>query len=791
MWKEARSEWEEETEVGKKRTFSKVLKQKKRTVLVIAVVTVGLSAAGIYVLQEARGKKADAREMPVQEAQAETGSIANTVVGTGNLEYEEGVSITIPSGIAVDVVNVEANERVSKGDVLAEVNQASVLRAMEDVQEEIEALDEEIEESQEETDSQSITSKVNGTVKKIYVKQGQGVSDCMVKKGALLILSMEDSVDTEEESGAELAITATAGTVEEICVSEGEEVSGGTTLLKIEDSGQSLKYQELMAERQELADSLKELMALSQSGVITADSDGIIKSVNISSCSTEGAGNTQDAQTAAAENGIVQASVNMGMAQISKKAAAVVGTAQDSSDEEEQELTLALKIMDSGISGRDTLVLEPPQTGSKPQTSLCAQDGSYEGTVSWKPECQAFAAETSYQSYVELTAAEGYLFSSGSISLVKTGVLSGVSVTEEGKKLSFSITYPFTAAEKPGGGNGNDNENSGNGGNGNENENKNENEGDGNGGIGGDDGNRNGNDEENNGGNKDGNEEADGKKDETGEKGSEGNGGSGEPAANNGVSVAGTASVGSRTGTVSVSGNQSVSLSASGTSGSGSSSQDSGTEADSGTRVAAFTMASSDMMILSVNVDELDINSMAEGQQAEVILDALEGETFTGTVSKVGNMASSSGSGVAKYTVDVEIPGDERMKQGMNASATITIEKQENVVTIPVNALQERGNQVFVYTQSDSEGNLSGEQEVVTGLSDGNNVEITEGLSEGDIVYFRKTGNISGQEHSQKFGGMEGGPGGNMGDMPQNGFKGGESGRGMPDGGMPGGSPQN
>lgn len=209
---------------------------------------------------------------------------------------------------------------------------------------------------------------------------------------------------------------------------------------------------------------------------------------------------------------------------------------------------------------------------------------------------------------------------------------------------------------------------------------------------------------------------------------------------------------------------------------------------DSDNEVVAFTMSSSDTMVLSVNVDELDINSVTEDQQAEITLDAIEDETFTGTVTKVGNSASVSG-GVAKYVVELTLPGDERMKEGMNASAVITIEERENVVTIPVNALSERGMKTFVYTQKDSDGNLSGEQEVTTGLSDGDMVEITEGLSEGDIVYYQKTGNVSNQGDSHGFGGMEEGSG-NMGEMPGGGFKGGESG-GMPGGGMPneGGKP--
>ena len=63
---------------------------------------------------------------------------------------------------------------------------------------------------------------------------------------------------------------------------------------------------------------------------------------------------------------------------------------------------------------------------------------------------------------------------------------------------------------------------------------------------------------------------------------------------------------------------------------------------------------------------------------------------------------------------------------------------------------------------------------MTTGLSDGDTVEITEGLSEGDKIYYQKTGNLS----QQGFGGMGagfrdgmgempgGGPGGAMGEMP-------------------------
>ena len=112
------------------------------------------------------------------------------------------------------------------------------------------------------------------------------------------------------------------------------------------------------------------------------------------------------------------------------------------------------------------------------------------------------------------------------------------------------------------------------------------------------------------------------------------------------------------------------------------------------------------------------------------------------------------------------------------------------MVTIPVDALQERGNETFVYTKQDEEGNLTGEQMVTTGLSDGETVEITEGLSEGDTVYYQKQGQDSGTDGEEmQFPQDMGGEFPSMDDMPQGGPQGG----GAMGGGssqMPGGSGQ-
>lgn len=232
-------------------------------------------------------------------------------------------------------------------------------------------------------------------------------------------------------------------------------------------------------------------------------------------------------------------------------------------------------------------------------------------------------------------------------------------------------------------------------------------------------------------------------------------------------------------------GSQSGSMVVSATDSTGDISVESDDESYDVDEVTAFTLASNKNMMLSVNVDELDINSVEKGQQATITLDAIENKTFTGTVKRVSNSASSSGNSVAKYTVEITMEKDEQMKSGMNASATIIVENKENILTLPVNALQERGNQVFVYTKKDSSGNLSGEINVTTGLSDGTTVEITDGLSEGDTVYYQKIGNVSDSSNGNfSFPGGNGDFPGGDGNMPED-FDGSKGPGNMP-GGFPG-----
>ena len=192
-----------------------------------------------------------------------------------------------------------------------------------------------------------------------------------------------------------------------------------------------------------------------------------------------------------------------------------------------------------------------------------------------------------------------------------------------------------------------------------------------------------------------------------------------------------------------------------------------------------FSISPDETMSISVSVDESEILSVSVGQSAEVTIDSINGESFTGTVTEI-DRAGTSSSGVTTYTAVISIEKTDAMLAGMSASATIKIDGVENALLIPVDALNRTSSGYYVYTECDEEsGTLGGMVEVTAGISNSVYAEITSGLSEGDTVYYTEK-----EDNAFSFA-M---PGGDFGGAPGGGdFGGGNRGGGGPSGGFPGG----
>lgn len=144
----------------------------------------------------------------------------------------------------------------------------------------------------------------------------------------------------------------------------------------------------------------------------------------------------------------------------------------------------------------------------------------------------------------------------------------------------------------------------------------------------------------------------------------------------------------------------------------------------------AFVINTGGALKMKVAVDELDIHSITLDQGATVTLDAIASEKFAAMVTSISNLGNADGS-ITTFTVNLILSPDARFLPGMNGNATILVDQAENVLIIPIAAINEDATGAFVYVGSTRE-----KAYITTGLSDGEYAEVVSGLSEGDVIQY-------------------------------------------------------
>lgn len=135
---------------------------------------------------------------------------------------------------------------------------------------------------------------------------------------------------------------------------------------------------------------------------------------------------------------------------------------------------------------------------------------------------------------------------------------------------------------------------------------------------------------------------------------------------------------------------------------------------------------------VSVDVDDEDMKNISVGDTVNLYFSAFPDDNFSGVVSDIGDATIDSNSNVT-YEVEVAVSGDvSALYQGMTGEVTFITKEVKEVTYVSNRAINLDGTRSFVYAK-DEEGNVV-EKDIVTGFSDGNNVEVKEGLSEGDVV---------------------------------------------------------
>ena len=150
-----------------------------------------------------------------------------------------------------------------------------------------------------------------------------------------------------------------------------------------------------------------------------------------------------------------------------------------------------------------------------------------------------------------------------------------------------------------------------------------------------------------------------------------------------------------------------------------------------GTTIA--TVANMGDLIFDGFIDETEVGRVHEGVPMKITVGALKDVTFDAVMEFISPKAQEkNGTNEFEIKAAVTVPDSITVRSGYSANAEIRLEGVEGVLSIPESALSFEGDSTFVYL-------VKGEKKyekapVVTGLSDGINIEVKSGLKEGDKV---------------------------------------------------------
>lgn len=278
----------------------------------------------------------------VLSAVPEENTISTVLSGGGTLSPQAGTAQSLPQALELETYYVKNGQTVSEGDPIAQVDLVAVKAAISELQEVMDTLDAAIASESSKTNDSVIRSGTAGRVKKIYAREGTAAADTVYESGALLLLSLDGLMAVDLEARAEvgqrvtvtlsdgtalegtvesvsdgtatvtlsdetaplddsvtvttkdgetmgtgslyihsrLRVTGAYGTVSQISVKENQQVSAGSALLTLKDTGHTAEYARLLNRRTELEDQMESLVKLSKDGILHADCGGIVSGVD-------------------------------------------------------------------------------------------------------------------------------------------------------------------------------------------------------------------------------------------------------------------------------------------------------------------------------------------------------------------------------------------------------------------------------------------------------------------------------------------------------------------------------
>lgn len=148
---------------------------------------------------------------------------------------------------------------------------------------------------------------------------------------------------------------------------------------------------------------------------------------------------------------------------------------------------------------------------------------------------------------------------------------------------------------------------------------------------------------------------------------------------------------------------------------------------EAGTKL--LKLESSDDVRVSISLSKYDLSKVKQGQKAEV---TISGQTYEGTVTKINRMAEKNDSGTRLVAAEVHVENpDDNIYLGIEAKVKIHAQKSENTLLVPIAAVNTDQEGDFCYVLENGVVTI---KRVTAGLTSEIEIEILEGLNEGDQV---------------------------------------------------------
>ena len=153
-----------------------------------------------------------------------------------------------------------------------------------------------------------------------------------------------------------------------------------------------------------------------------------------------------------------------------------------------------------------------------------------------------------------------------------------------------------------------------------------------------------------------------------------------------------------------------------------------------GTTIA--TVADMGDLIFRGNVDETEVGKITVGIPVKITLGALQDMSFNATLEYISpKSVENNGANQFEIKAAITVPDSVTIRSGYSANAEMELQRANDVLSIPESALEFKGDSTFVFQLTDSvSGQKFERKSVITGVSDGINVEIKSGLKENEFV---------------------------------------------------------